>query len=168
MLCSQWVYTNQTMTYNSLYNVLLVGCVGVGKGTMNRGICSGRFPPFPELEDDPGHPMVRTLHIEDKMAQIQIWITTGQEMFHSIVQQHYYSCHGIVLLYDITNSDSFVYLSSVYQDAQRNASKHAQIMVLGNKCDLAESRQVSTERGRLFASEHGLKFMGQVLKQEKM
>ncbi len=62
-------------------------------------------------------------------------------------------------MYDITNIRSFENLIAWLKNIKQHAHENVQIMVLGNKCDLAESRQVSTERGRMFAEEHGLKFM---------
>ena len=146
--------------YDYLFKVALVGDVDVGKTTMIRGITGG-FPPGPPIISNIGIDFaIRSFQVDNKVAKLQIWDTAGQERFRTMNAAYYRGCSGLLLLYDISNELSFTHLSSPWLDQVKEYShENVQIMVLGNKCDLVESRQVSTERGRLFAEEHGFKFM---------
>ncbi|CAL9057644.1 unnamed protein product, partial [Musa banksii] len=89
--------------------------------------------------------------------KLQIWDTAGQESFRSITRSYF---RGAVLVYDITRRETFDHLASWVEDArQQFANATMTIMLIGNKCDSAHTRAVSTEEGEQFAKEHGLIFM---------
>nr|CAD1825333.1 unnamed protein product [Ananas comosus var. bracteatus] len=66
---------------------------------------------------------------------------------------------GALLVYDITRRETFNHLASWLEDARQHANANMTIMLIGNKCDLAHRRAVSTEEGEQFAKDHGLIFM---------
>ncbi|KAE9457974.1 hypothetical protein C3L33_10121, partial [Rhododendron williamsianum] len=66
---------------------------------------------------------------------------------------------GALLVYDITRRETFNHLASWLEDARQHANANMTIMLIGNKCDLAHRRAVSTEEGEQFAKENGLIFM---------
>ncbi len=142
------------------FKVLMVGDAGVGKSSMIRGITDG-FPPPENIISNIGIDFsVRSFEVDDKVAKLQIWDTAGQERFRSITRAYYRGCSGIFLVYDIMYDDTFSRLFSCWlNEVKEGAPQNVQVIVLGNKCDLLERRQVSTERGRAFAEEHGLKFL---------
>lgn len=65
---------------------------------------------------------------------------------------------GIMLVYDITNEKSFENIKNWIRNIEENASADVERMLLGNKCELEEKRQVSKERGEQLAVEYGIKF----------
>ncbi|KAG6479112.1 hypothetical protein ZIOFF_062572 [Zingiber officinale] len=83
----------------------------------------------------------------------------GQESFRSITRSYYRGAAGALLVYDITRRETFNHLASWLEDARQHANANMTIMLIGNKCDLAHRRAVSTEEGEQFAKEHGLIFM---------
>ncbi|KAL0306042.1 UNVERIFIED_CONTAM: Ras-related protein RABB1c [Sesamum radiatum] len=104
--------------------------------------------------------------IDNKPIKLQIWDTAGQESFRSITRSYYRGAAGALLVYDITRStfllvrrETFNHLASWLEDARQHANPNMTIMLIGNKCDLAHRRAVSTEEGEQFAKEHGLIFM---------
>lgn len=97
--------------------------------------------------------------IDAKPIKLQIWDTAGQESFRSITRSYYRGAAGAFLVYDITRRDTFDHLASWLDDARQHANPSMTIMLIGNKCDLAHRRAVSTEEGAAFAAEHGLVFM---------
>ncbi|XP_064395007.1 ras-related protein Rab-8A-like [Halichondria panicea] len=147
--------------YDYLFKVVLVGDVSVGKSSMIRGITQHiGFPPGPPVISNIGIDFaIRSFQVDDKVAKLQIWDTFGQERFRTMNAAYYRGCSGLLLLYDISNALSFTHLSRWLDEVKEHSTENVQIMVLGNKCDLVKSRQVSTEIGRMFAEEHGLKFM---------
>eukprot|EP00210_Caulerpa_lentillifera_P006834 g6533.t1 len=97
--------------------------------------------------------------INNKQIKLQIWDTAGQESFRSITRSYYRGAAGALLVYDITRRETFKHLASWLEDARQHANPNMTIMLIGNKCDLANRRAVSTEEGEQFARENGLVFL---------
>lgn len=85
--------------------------------------------------------------------------TAGQERFRTITTAYYRGAMGIMLVYDITNEKSFENIKNWIRNIEENASADVEKMLLGNKCELEEKRQVSKERGEQLAVEYGIKFI---------
>lgn len=66
---------------------------------------------------------------------------------------------GIMLVYDVTNDKSFENIKNWIRNIEENASADVEKMLLGNKCELTDKRQVTKERGEQLAVEYGIKFM---------
>merc|ERR1712000_38745 len=97
--------------------------------------------------------------IEDKQVKLQIWDTAGQESFRSITWAYYRGAAGALLVYDITRRETFSHLSSWLEDARKHSNKDMTIMLIGNKSDLDQKRQVTYSEGEAFAKENGLVFL---------
>lgn len=85
--------------------------------------------------------------------------TAGQERFRTITTAYYRGAMGIMLVYDITNEKSFENIKNWIRNIEENASSDVEKMLLGNKCELEDKRQVSKERGEQLAVEYGIKFI---------
>lgn len=91
-------------------------------------------------------------------VKLKIWDTAGQERFRNITQQYYKGADGILLVYDITERNSFEKVREWMKMIQQNTTKDKiGLILVGNKCDL-EERQVSTEEGENLAKEFGILF----------
>ena len=90
---------------------------------------------------------------------MQIWDTAGQERFKNIISSYYRGAHGILLLYDVTDKDSFKNLSNWLIEIEKNASKNVLKVLIGNKSDLEDKRVISYNQGKEFADTYGLKFI---------
>ncbi len=66
---------------------------------------------------------------------------------------------GALLVYDVTRRETFNHLNTWLEDARQHSNNNMTIMLIGNKCDLEQKRQVSTDEGEAFAKEHGLVFL---------
>ena len=73
--------------------------------------------------------------------RLQIWDTAGQEKFHSITKNIYRNANGVLFVYDITNKDSFINIKQWIKDLQ-NVGNNIKGVIIGNKVDLEQSRQV--------------------------
>ncbi|KAI0233469.1 Ras-related protein Rab-8A [Lamellibrachia satsuma] len=102
---------------------------------------------------------IRTIEMDGKKIKLQIWDTAGQERFRTITTAYYRGAMGIMLVYDITNEKSFENIQNWIRNIDEHASTDVEKMILGNKCDMNERRQVSKERGEALAVEHGIKFV---------
>jgi small GTP-binding protein len=100
----------------------------------------------------------KTIKMGLKTVKLKIWDTAGQERFRNITKQYYKGADGILLVYDITDRNSFEKIKDWMKQIQENTQKEQiGIVLLGNKCDL-EDRQVSYEEGESLAKEYGLLF----------
>jgi len=89
---------------------------------------------------------------------LQIWDTAGQERFKNIISSYYRGAEGIILVYDITDLDSFNNLNSWLMEIEKNASKNAYKILIGNKSDLENERKVKFSQGKEFAKQYGMNF----------
>ena len=101
----------------------------------------------------------KTIQINGKTIKIQIWDTAGQEAFQSITRTYYKGAIGALLVYDITRRDTFTHVTKWLDDVRTNSSKNVTVILIGNKKDLEDKRQVSYEEGEAFAKENGLMFL---------
>ncbi len=102
---------------------------------------------------------IRTIELDGKKIKLQIWDTAGQERFRTITTAYYRGAMGIMLVYDVTNEKSFDNIKNWIRNIEEHASSDVEKMILGNKCDIHDRRQVSRERGEQLAIEYGIKFM---------
>ncbi|CAM9646607.1 unnamed protein product [Phaeothamnion confervicola] len=84
----------------------------------------------------------RLLEIEGRQVKLQIWDTAGQERFHSLTTSFFKRAEGFVMVFDVTNRQSFDNVRRWMNDISEQGKKESDIVVCGNKCD-ATSRQVS-------------------------
>lgn len=90
--------------------------------------------------------------------QIQLWDTAGQERFRKSMVQHYYrNVHAVVFVYDVTNGASFRSLPAWIEECKQHAlGTELPRILVGNKCDLQDSIQVSTDVAQQFADAHSM------------
>ena len=101
----------------------------------------------------------KTIDINGKSIKIQIWDTAGQEAFQAITRTYYKGAIGALLVYDITRRETFTHATKWLDDVRTNSSKNVTVILIGNKKDLEDKRQVSYEEGEAFAKENGLMFL---------
>ncbi|OHT15498.1 small GTP-binding protein [Tritrichomonas foetus] len=102
--------------------------------------------------------MTQMMQIGSTELKLQLWDTAGQEIFRSITQSYYRESHCAIIVYDISNANSFSKLSDWIRNVRDLAPADCTIAIVGNKSDLSDQRQVSTEEGRAFAESHGFPF----------
>ena len=144
--------------YDFIFKVLLLGNSDVGKSSLLLRfvdqVWNEAFVPTIGVDFK-----VKTLNINEKKVKMQIWDTAGQERFRTVVSTYFRGAHGILLLYDVTNRDSFKNLESWLIEIEKNAKEKVLKILIGNKCDLTQDREISTEEGKAFALRNGMEFM---------
>ncbi|KAD6454096.1 hypothetical protein E3N88_08802 [Mikania micrantha] len=143
------------MSYAYLFKYIIIGDTGVGKSCLLLQFTDKRFQPVHDLTIGVEFG-ARMITIDNKPIKLQIWDTAGQESFRSITRSYYRGAAGALLVYDITRRETFNHLASWLEDARQHANANMTVMLIGNKCDLAHRRAVSTEEGEQFAKENGL------------
>jgi len=101
---------------------------------------------------------VKTVFRQDKRVKLQIWDTAGQERYRTITTAYYRGAMGFILMYDVTNEESFTAVQDWVTQIKTYSWDNAQVVLVGNKCDLEDERVVSTDRGRQLADQLGLEF----------
>lgn len=87
--------------------------------------------------------------------KLQIWDTAGQERFRTITVSYFKGAHGIVLVYDVTERDSFENIQHWVHQIRENADERVRLILVGNKCDRRSERVVSTSEGEALAKQRG-------------
>ena len=93
-----------------------------------------------------------------KSVKVQIWDTAGQDRFKSITKNYYKGAHGIMLIYDVTTRRSFDNVRNWIDTIKEEVSDKVNIILVGNKIDNNDNRQVTTEEGQEIANEYKLPF----------
>ncbi|CAK5106002.1 unnamed protein product [Meloidogyne enterolobii] len=101
----------------------------------------------------------KTMYLEDRTVRLQLWDTAGQERFRSLIPSYIRDSTVAVVVYDITNANSFHQTSKWIDDVRTERGSDVIIMLVGNKTDLTEKRQVSTEEGEQKAKELNVMFI---------
>ncbi|OHT01734.1 Ras-related protein RIC1 [Tritrichomonas foetus] len=103
---------------------------------------------------------IRTITQDKKVIKLQIWDTAGQERFRAITKSYYHGSHGIVIVYDITDRKTFDKIPDwMNQIQQSDNSEDSCKILIGNKCDLADHREVKIEEGEELARQYDIPFM---------
>lgn len=101
----------------------------------------------------------KTMYLEDRTVRLQLWDTAGQERFRSLIPSYIRDSTVAVVVYDITNANSFHQTSKWIDDVRTERGTDVIIMLVGNKTDLSEKRQVNTEDGEKKAKELQVMFI---------
>lgn len=95
---------------------------------------------------------VKQVVLSGKKVKIQVWDTAGQERFKTITKAYYRGAEAIILVYDTTDKHSFNKLENWIGDIEGGITHDPIRILVGNKCDMAEMRQIQKEEGEQFAS----------------
>ena len=145
------------MNFNYLLKYVIVGDASVGKSNLLLRYTHGEFREEYQLTIGVEFGS-NNLVINNNIYRIQIWDTAGQENFRSITRSYYKNSACALIVYDITRRLSFESLSDWIEDCKNSSPKTVVMVLVGNKCDLAQNREVNEEEGREFAEKHGMLF----------
>ena len=99
------------------------------------------------------------MYLEERTVRLQLWDTAGQERFRSLIPSYIRDSSVAVVVYDITNRASFLNTSKWIEDVRNERGNDVIIVLVGNKTDLSERRQVSLEEGEDKANKEGIMFI---------
>jgi Ras-related protein Rab-6A len=101
----------------------------------------------------------KTMYLEDRTVRLQLWDTAGQERFRSLIPSYIRDSSVAVVVYDITDRASFLNTSMWIENVRAERADDVVIMLVGNKSDLSEKRQVTEEEGEELAQNEGVVFI---------
>lgn len=140
------------------YKLVLLGDSAVGKSSLVLRFVKKQFFEYQESTIGAAF-LTQTIQLNDAIVKFEIWDTAGQERYHSLAPMYYRGAAAAVVVYDITNRQSFLRAKSWIKELQRQGNPNIVIALSGNKIDMAESRQVETEEAKSYAEENNIFFV---------
>ena len=143
--------------YTYSIKFIIVGDSSVGKSNILLRFSRNIF--------DPGHQATLGIEFANKHVLynnidylVQVWDTAGQENFRSVTRAYYKAAAVAMVVYDITNEESFEHIKQWIKDCKDLAPKSVQLVLIGNKIDLEDKRTIIEQRGIELAKENNMLF----------
>ena len=133
-------------SYDLLFKLILIGDSCVGKSNILLKYLKNEFDPNSRATVGVEFG-TKNIIINNKKIKIQIWDTAGQERYRSITSAYYKGAKGALIVYDITRKCTFDNIDKWISDLKLNGDKNICIVILGNKSDLDDKREVSKGEG---------------------
>ncbi|CAL4903370.1 unnamed protein product [Urochloa decumbens] len=147
-----------SIEYDYLFKLLLIGDSSVGKSCLLLRFADDSYVDT-YISTIGVDFKIRTVELDGKTVKLQIWDTAGQERFRTITSSYYRGAHGIIIVYDVTDIESFNNIKQWLSEIDRYASDSVCKLLVGNKCDLVDSKVVDTEKAKDFADSLGIPFI---------
>ncbi|VDD95200.1 unnamed protein product [Enterobius vermicularis] len=144
--------------YDYLFKLLLIGDSGVGKSCLLLRFADDTYTES-YISTIGVDFKIRTIELDGKTIKLQIWDTAGQERFRTITSSYYRGAHGIIVVYDITDQESFNNVKQWLQEIDRYACENVNKLLVGNKCDLTTKRAVEQNAAKEYAEQLGIPFL---------
>ena len=148
---------NKTGYFDVKYKIMVLGESKVGKTSLIKRYTKDQFGGVylttvgMDFQD-------KIIEIEDKKVRLQVWDTAGQERFRNVTKSYFQSSRGLLVVYDITDKESFEKINFWIENIKNNAPENVKLILVGNKCDLANERKVTIEDGENKARNYNIKF----------
>jgi len=141
------------------FKLVLLGESAVGKSSLVLRFVKGQFLDYQESTIGAAF-LTQTVCLNDTTVKFEIWDTAGQERYHSLAPMYYRGAQAAIVVYDITNADSFERAKKNWvKELQRQGNPNIVIALAGNKVDLASKRKINAEDSQAYADENGILFM---------
>lgn len=137
------------------FKLVLLGDTAVGKSCLVVRFVRNEFFEFQEPTIGAAF-LTQTVALDDATVKFEIWDTAGQERYRSLAPMYYRGAAAAIVVYDITNKDSFNGAKSWVKELQRRGDPNVVIALAGNKADLESRRKVEFEEAQAYAEENGL------------
>ena len=144
--------------FDHIFKVLLIGDAGVGKSSMLLRFTDDAFEE--QMASTIGVDFrVKTLTLGGKVCKLTIWDTAGQERFRTLTSSYYRGCHGIIVVFDVNERETFENLQRWLDELELyTTTKYASKLLVGNKIDL-QDRQVSVAEAQAFARKQQMMYI---------
>eukprot|EP00636_Phaeomonas_parva_P012025 CAMPEP_0118876434 /NCGR_PEP_ID=MMETSP1163-20130328/17132_1 /TAXON_ID=124430 /ORGANISM="Phaeomonas parva, Strain CCMP2877" /LENGTH=203 /DNA_ID=CAMNT_0006812043 /DNA_START=45 /DNA_END=656 /DNA_ORIENTATION=+ len=144
-------------TFDMQIKLLMIGDSGVGKTCLLLRYASQTFSKsfITTIGIDF---KIKNIDLDGKRIKLQIWDTAGQERFRTITTSYFRGAQGILLVYDVTDRNSFNSVQNWVNQIQQSADAQVSRILIGNKCDMEEKREVSRQDGEQLAAMLGIQF----------
>jgi len=152
--------------YDYLFKLVLIGDSGVGKSCLLLRFADDAFTES-YISTIGVDFRFRTVKIDNKTIKLQIWDTAGQERFRTITSAYYRGADGIIMVFDVTNTESFDHVNDWLKEVNRYAAEGTVKLLVGNKSDRTADKAVTEAQAKEFADELGIPFIETSAKSSK-
>jgi len=145
-------------TYDYLFKFIVIGDASTGKSCILHRFTENKF------KENSTHTIgvefgSKIVQVGGKTVKLQIWDTAGQERFHSVTRSYYRGTAGALVVYDMTNRESYTHVAKWLKDAKELSSPEITLILVGNKRDRESDRDVTFLEASQFSQENNLKFV---------
>lgn len=144
--------------YDYLFKLLLIGDSGVGKSCLLLRFADDTYTES-YISTIGVDFKIRTIDLDGKTIKLQIWDTAGQERFRTITSSYYRGAHGIIVVYDCTDQETFNNVKQWLEEIDRYACDNVNKLLVGNKCDLHTKKVVDYTTAKEYADQLGIPFL---------
>eukprot|EP00903_Cladosiphon_okamuranus_P005528 g5506.t1 len=137
------------------FKLVLLGDTAVGKSCLVVRFVRDEFFEYQEPTIGAAF-LTQKVQLDDATVKFEIWDTAGQERYRSLAPMYYRGAAAAIVVYDVTNKESFNGAKSWVKELQRRGDPNVIIALAGNKADLEHRRQVQSEEARQYAEDNGL------------
>ena len=151
--------------YDYFFKLLIIGDSNVGKQPFLSRFIDDSFTAtyFPTVGLDV---KVKIINFQNKNVKLHITDMAGEERFRSVTKTYYKGAHGIILMYDVTDRNSFNNIRNWMKQIEANADKSVRKVLVGHKCDEPD-RVVTEEEGKKLAEDFNMGFFESSAKSNK-
>ena len=149
------------------FKYIMFGASGAGKTSIVQRFCHGTFEGGAHKATIGFDFLTKNLSIHGKNIELEIWDTAGQEQYRAVTKMYYKDVHGVLLVYDTTDSSSFDWARFWLDDLDMHGSKLEKRVLVGSKADLVTTREISNYDAKSFASERKLEYIECSAKENK-
>ncbi|KAK2652798.1 hypothetical protein Ddye_012654 [Dipteronia dyeriana] len=151
-------YSEEEKTEDYLFKIVLIGDSAVGKSNLLARFARNEF--YPNSKSTIGVEFqTQKMEINGKEIKAQIWDTAGQERFRAVTSAYYRGAVGALLVYDISRRQTFDSIGRWLNELHTHSDMNVVTILVGNKSDLKDAREVTTAEGKTLAEAEGLFFM---------
>ncbi|KAL6562312.1 Ras-related protein RABA5a [Orobanche gracilis] len=151
-------YTEEQQTEDYLFKIVMIGDSAVGKSNLLSRFARDEF--YPNSKSTIGVEFqTQKIEISGKEVKAQIWDTAGQERFRAVTSAYYRGAVGALVVYDISRRRTFESVGRWLNELHTHSDMNVVTILVGNKTDLRDAREVTTGEGKALAEAHGLFFI---------
>ena len=146
--------------YDINFKIIVIGNSGVGKSCLTLKATQDIFKE--DFASTIGFQFFSFhVKINDKILKLQIWDTCGQEIYRSLISSFYRNASLAMMVYAINSKESFSHIETWLKEVKLQSNPDIKIFLIGNKADLSEEREVSSEEAKQFKDESGIHFFNE-------
>jgi len=146
------------MSYNYLFKFIIVGDASVGKSCIASRFQHNQYSSTYEVTIGVEF-FTKMIKINNHIIKIQIWDTAGQETYRSLTRSYFRGSIGCLLVFDITNRDSFNSIIEWLNNVKKNSNEYIVFILIGNKSDMINQRQVNYDEADSFAKKYNIDYI---------
>ncbi|XP_030567413.1 ras-related protein ORAB-1-like [Drosophila novamexicana] len=141
-----------------VFKILMLGDAGVGKTCLLQRFVENRFTGNYKCTVGVDS-KIRTVEISGHKVKLQIWDTAGEERYRSMMSSYYRHVQGIILVFDTTRRRSYQNVDYWLKEIDKHAATNVRVLLVGNKCDAFQGRQVCQQSAAIYAESLGVTYV---------